>query len=189
MCRKNIYTWHWVSCDIRRFARLNCLIHIILPAAIGKAEAAGLTTFIAYSDVKERNVVYTALRNMAVNSELKTILKIVITYFSCYDIQGLFTKLICMRLVLKRLNSPASRLYTVPYIQVQIKENIKAPRHWLLCGEFTRTGEFPAQMPSNAENFSIWWRHHDISVGSSYLTMPTSTAVSLNHHRSQDIAE
>ena len=22
-------------------------------------------------------------------------------------------------------------------------------------------GEFPAQMASNAENVSIWWRHHD----------------------------
>ena len=24
------------------------------------------------------------------------------------------------------------------------------------------TGEFPAQMASNAENVSIWWRHHEI---------------------------
>ena len=32
----------------------------------------------------------------------------------------------------------------------EIKENIKAPV----------TGEFPAQMTSNAENASIWWRHH-----------------------------
>ena len=23
------------------------------------------------------------------------------------------------------------------------------------------TGEFPAQMARNAENVSIWWRHHD----------------------------
>ena len=45
-------------------------------------------------------------------------------------------------------------------IQTQIKENIKAPRHWPLYGEFTGTGEFPAQMASNAENVSIWWRHH-----------------------------
>ena len=42
-----------------------------------------------------------------------------------------------------------------------MKENIKAPRHWPLCGEFTGTGEFPAQRASNAENVSIWWRHHD----------------------------
>ena len=32
---------------------------------------------------------------------------------------------------------PASRLFTQPFIQTQIKENIKAPRHWPLCGEFT----------------------------------------------------
>ena len=25
------------------------------------------------------------------------------------------------------------------------------------------TGEFPAQKASNAENVSIWWRHHDKS--------------------------
>ena len=36
-----------------------------------------------------------------------------------------------------RLKSPASRLFTQPSIQAQIKENIKAPRHWTLCGEFT----------------------------------------------------
>ena len=63
----------------------------------------------------------------------------------------------------RRLKSPASRLFTQPFIQTQIKENIKAPRHWPLCGEFTGTGEFPAQRASNAENASIWWRHHDTS--------------------------
>ena len=36
-----------------------------------------------------------------------------------------------------RLKSPASPLFTQPFIQTQIKENIKAPRHWPLCGEFT----------------------------------------------------
>ena len=60
-----------------------------------------------------------------------------------------------------RPKSPASRLFTQPFIQAEIKENIKAPRHWPLCGEFTGTGEFPAQMASNAENVSIWWRHHE----------------------------
>ena len=29
-----------------------------------------------------------------------------------------------------RLKSPASRVFTQPFIQAQIKENIKAPRHW-----------------------------------------------------------
>ena len=53
-----------------------------------------------------------------------------------------------------RIKSPAVRLFTLPFIQAQIKENIKVPRHWPLCGEF------PAQMASNAENVFIWWRHH-----------------------------
>ena len=63
-----------------------------------------------------------------------------------------------------RLKSPASRLFTQPFIQAEIKENIKAPRHWPLCGDFTGTGEFPAQMASNAENVSIWWRHRDTLI-------------------------
>ena len=36
-----------------------------------------------------------------------------------------------------RLKSPASRLFTQSFIQAQIKECIKAPRHWPLWGEFT----------------------------------------------------
>ena len=36
-----------------------------------------------------------------------------------------------------RLKSPASRLFIQPSIQAQIKENIKAPRHWPFLGEFT----------------------------------------------------
>ena len=31
----------------------------------------------------------------------------------------------------------------------------------LCAGNSPGTGEFPAQMASNAENVSIWWRHHD----------------------------
>ena len=68
--------------------------------------------------------------------------------------------------------SPASRLFTQSFIRAQIKGNIKAPRHWPLCGEFTGTGEFPAQRASNAENVSIWWRHHE--CGS-----PTACSVSV----------
>ena len=54
-----------------------------------------------------------------------------------------------------RLKSPTSRLFTQPFIETQIKENIKATRHWPLGGEF------PAQRASYAENVSIWWRHHE----------------------------
>ena len=36
-----------------------------------------------------------------------------------------------------RHKSPAWRLFTQLFIQAQIKENIKAPRHWPLWGEYT----------------------------------------------------
>ena len=36
-----------------------------------------------------------------------------------------------------------------------MKENIKAPRHWPLCGEVTGTGEFPAQRPVTRKMFSF----------------------------------
>ena len=36
-----------------------------------------------------------------------------------------------------RFKSPASRLFTQPFNQAKIKENIKASRHCPLCGEFT----------------------------------------------------
>ena len=34
----------------------------------------------------------------------------------------------------------------------------------LCAGNLPVTGEFPAQRASNAENVSIWWRHHGISL-------------------------
>ena len=34
----------------------------------------------------------------------------------------------------------------------------------LCAGNSPGTGEFPAQMASNAENVSVWWRHHDFAV-------------------------
>ena len=52
-------------------------------------------------------------------------------------------------------------VYSTVYSDTDHK-NIKAPRHWPLCGELT--GEFPAQRASNAETVSIWWRHHGVSV-------------------------
>ena len=48
-----------------------------------------------------------------------------------------------------RLNSPAYGLFTQPFIRAQ----------GLCAGNSPVTGEFPAQMASNAENVSIWWRH------------------------------
>ena len=77
--------------------------------------------------------------------------------------------------VIWRLKSPASRFFTQSFIQAQIKENIKGPRHWPLCGEFIGTGEFPAQSASNAENGSIWWRHHVLHI-SQYITLEQKCA-------------
>ena len=53
-------------------------------------------------------------------------------------------------------------------------------RHWskktsklhdtgLCVGNSLMTGEFPAQMASNAENGSNWWRHYDLCDRSWYL--------------------
>ena len=70
-----------------------------------------------------------------------------------------------------RLKSPASPLYTQPFIQAHIKENTKARVTGLCAGNSPVTGEFPAQMASNAKNVSIWWYHPDrkFSYFDSYL--------------------
>ena len=34
----------------------------------------------------------------------------------------------------------------------------------LCAGNSPVTDKFPAQMASNAENASIWWRHHDLTI-------------------------
>ena len=44
----------------------------------------------------------------------------------------------------------------------QIKENIRVIG--LCVGNSVVTGKFPAQMAINAENISIWWRHHDVDT-------------------------
>ena len=36
-----------------------------------------------------------------------------------------------------RLKSPGSRMFTLPFVRAQIKDNIKAPRYWPLWWEFT----------------------------------------------------
>ena len=56
---------------------------------------------------------------------------------------------VIMRLMAFQITS-LTIVYSTVY-QAQIKENIKAPCHWLLCGEF----KGPL-----AQKGSIWWRHH-----------------------------
>ena len=47
----------------------------------------------------------------------------------------------------------------------------------ICVGNSPGTGEFPAQIASNAENVSIWWRHHDILVHADILlvSIPSET--------------
>ena len=63
-----------------------------------------------------------------------------------------------------RLKSPASRLFIQRFIFLPMssKKTAKLRVTRLCAGNSLVTGEFPAQMPSNADNVSIWWRHHYI---------------------------
>ena len=56
-------------------------------------------------------------------------------------------------------------------VEAHIKETIKAPRHWPLQGNPSVTGGFPSQRVSNAENVSIWWRHHDSGPSTNNLPL------------------
>ena len=49
----------------------------------------------------------------------------------------------------------------------QRKHRTSEPCHWPLWGEF------PSQRASNAENVSIWWRHHEI-----WKSLPTANYIS-----------
>ena len=66
---------------------------------------------------------------------------------------------VIMSTMVSQITSLMSVCSTV-YSGADQKKNIKAPCHWALCGEFTGDRWIPTQMASNAENVSIWWRHH-----------------------------
>ena len=61
-----------------------------------------------------------------------------------------------------RLKSPALRLfvYSAVYWRRRSMKTWKLRVTGLCAGNSSATGEFPAQRASNAENVSIWWRHH-----------------------------
>ena len=63
-----------------------------------------------------------------------------------------------------RLKSPASSSFAQPFVRGQIKENIKAPRHWPLLGECTYNRWIPLTKGQCCGNVSIWWRHHGQDV-------------------------
>ena len=55
--------------------------------------------------------------------------------------------------------SPLSRVFAQPFVQVQIAENIKAPRHWPLWGEFTARGDviFVIWTTDGTCVLVVWW--------------------------------
>ena len=53
-------------------------------------------------------------------------------------------------------------LYSTVYTGADEKKTWKLHVTGLCAGNSSVTGEFPAQMASNAENVSIWWRHPDM---------------------------
>ena len=67
-----------------------------------------------------------------------------------------------------------------PFIQAQIKENIEACVTGLSVWNSPVTGEVPAQMASNAEGVSIWWRHQTISDDEPDLRTYNITIVNFN---------
>ena len=66
-----------------------------------------------------------------------------------------------MSAMASQITSPT--LFTQRFIQAQIKETSTLCVIGLCEGNSPVTGEFPAQKASNAENVSVWWRHHIIN--------------------------
>ena len=71
----------------------------------------------------------------------------------------------CSDVIMSTMTSQITdlRLFAQSFVQVQIKENIKAPRHWTLWGEPPVTGGFPSQRPVHGKFFhlmtSSWIKH------------------------------
>ena len=52
-------------------------------------------------------------------------------------------------------------VYSTVHYGSDQRKHLKLRVTGLCAGNSPGTGEFPAQMASNAENVSIWWRHHE----------------------------
>ena len=60
-------------------------------------------------------------------------------------------------------------VYSTVYSGRDKKKTSKLRVTGLCVGKSPMTGEFPAQRASNAENVSIWWRHHEESTVVCYI--------------------
>ena len=60
-------------------------------------------------------------------------------------------------------------VFSTVYLNTDQRKKSKLRVTGLCVGNSPGTGEFPAQMASNAENVSIWWRHHGYDIGLHFL--------------------
>ena len=65
-----------------------------------------------------------------------------------------------MAAIASQINSLTS-VYSTVYSGADQRKISKLRVTGLCAGYSPGTGDLPAQMASNAENVSIWWRHHD----------------------------
>ena len=65
-----------------------------------------------------------------------------------------------MSLMAYQITSLTIAYSTIYLFMRRSKKTSKLRVAGLRAGNSPVTGEFPAQMASNAENVSIWWRHH-----------------------------
>ena len=89
-------------------------------------------------------------------------------FYDCWNVAGLkYTNVWTKHHSDVIMSAMASQITSLTHdclpnrFKAQIKQNIKAPRHRPLCGEFTGDRRIPAQKAGNAENVSIWWRHRE----------------------------
>ena len=79
-------------------------------------------------------------------------------------------------------------VYSIVYSGADKKKTSKLRVTGLCAGNSPATGEFPTQKASNAENVSIWWRHHvpvlgwfssSVAPGQTYALLLTCAAMGL----------
>ena len=70
---------------------------------------------------------------------------------------------IIMGTIASQITSLAS-VYSAVWLGADQRKHKKLCVPGLCAGNSPETGEFPAQRASNAENVSIWWRHHACNI-------------------------
>ena len=74
------------------------------------------------------------------------------------------------------MNTMASQITSVSFVYSTVlfrSKKISKPRFTGLCMRNSPvTGDFPAQRANNAENVSIWWRHHGFTIFASRYVFP-----------------